>query len=203
MYTLWSLDPFFILTWGSLNTMVKFCRRRKQFYSKFTGICSLGFNSQIITGSGNGLAVTIQWLINLVGGQLFDMACIVPMHVKPKFTYLLTWQWQGGKLWHEQMMTRVIDVYMNITTVFSGVGISIIKIRRSWDCLIFIMEIHILEIILIMRHAQASMNPHPRTGVGVTKALFINSSVSKIFNLAKVRVRFFKSHLYLTGIATA
>ena len=26
----------------------------------------------------------------MVGGQLCDMAYIVPMHVKPKFTYLLT-----------------------------------------------------------------------------------------------------------------
>ena len=33
----------------------------------------------------------LQWLINLVGGQLCDMAYIVPMHVKPKFTYLLQW----------------------------------------------------------------------------------------------------------------
>ena len=29
--------------------------------------------------------------MNLVGGQLCDMAYIVPMHVKPKFTYLLTY----------------------------------------------------------------------------------------------------------------
>ena len=29
----------------------------------------------------------------MVGGQLCDMACIVPMHVKPKFTYLLTCFW--------------------------------------------------------------------------------------------------------------
>ena len=34
----------------------------------------------------------LQWLINLIGGQLCDMAYIVPMHVKPKFTYLLTWR---------------------------------------------------------------------------------------------------------------
>ena len=36
------------------------------------------------------LSCLLQWLINLVGGQLCDMAYIVPMHVKPKFTYLLT-----------------------------------------------------------------------------------------------------------------
>ena len=39
--------------------------------------------------------------------------------------------------------------------------------------------------------------------VGVTKAPFVNFSVSKIFNLAKVPVRFFESHLYITGVTTA
>ena len=37
-------------------------------------------------------------------------------------------------------------------------------------------------------------NPFIRTGVGVTKAPFVIFSVSKIFDLAKVPVRFFKSH---------
>ena len=32
---------------------------------------------------------------DLVGGQLCDMAYIVPMHVKPKFTYLLIFQCVG------------------------------------------------------------------------------------------------------------
>ena len=44
----------------------------------------------------------LQWLINLVGGQLCDMAYIVPMHVKPKFTYLLT----GGRLNKKDGLTR-------------------------------------------------------------------------------------------------
>ena len=35
------------------------------------------------------------------------------------------------------------------------------------------------------------------------KALFVNFSVGKIFNLAKVPVRFFESHSYLTGCTTA
>ena len=39
--------------------------------------------------------------------------------------------------------------------------------------------------------------------VGVTKALFANFSVSKIFDLAKVPVRFFESHSYLTGVTAA
>ena len=41
------------------------------------------------------------------------------------------------------------------------------------------------------------------TGVGVTKAPFANFSVSKIFDLAKVPVRFLESHSYLTGVTAA
>ena len=43
-------------------------------------------------------------------------------------------------------------------------------------------------------------------GVGVTnmtKAAFVNFSVSKIFDLAKVPVALFESHSYLTGVTTA
>ena len=39
--------------------------------------------------------------------------------------------------------------------------------------------------------------------VGVTKAPSINSSVSQIFYLTKVPVRFFVSHSYLAGVPTA
>ena len=39
--------------------------------------------------------------------------------------------------------------------------------------------------------------------VAVTKAPFVNFSVSKIFDLAKVPVRFFELHSYLTGVAAA
>ena len=42
-----------------------------------------------------------------------------------------------------------------------------------------------------------------RSGVGVTKAPFVNFSVSKIFDLAKVPVIFFESLSYLTGITAA
>ena len=42
-----------------------------------------------------------------------------------------------------------------------------------------------------------------RSGVGVIKALFANLSVSKIFDLAKVPVRFPESHSYLTGVTAA
>ena len=42
-----------------------------------------------------------------------------------------------------------------------------------------------------------------RAGVGVTKAPFVNFPVSKIFDLAKVPVRLFVSHSYLTGVTTA
>ena len=42
-----------------------------------------------------------------------------------------------------------------------------------------------------------------RSGVEVTKAPFVNFSVSKIFVLAKVPLRLFESHLYLTGATAA
>ena len=42
-----------------------------------------------------------------------------------------------------------------------------------------------------------------RSGVGVTKAPFVNFSVSKILDLAKVHVRFIESHSYLTGVPSA
>ena len=40
-------------------------------------------------------------------------------------------------------------------------------------------------------------------GVGVTKAPFVNFSVSKIFDLAKVYVILLESHSYLTGVTAA
>ena len=42
-----------------------------------------------------------------------------------------------------------------------------------------------------------------RCGVGVTKAPFVNFSVSIFFDLAKVPVRFPESHSYLTGVTAA
>ena len=44
-----------------------------------------------------------------------------------------------------------------------------------------------------------SRNP----GVGVTKAPFVNFSVSQILDLPKVPVRLFASHSYLTGVTAA
>ena len=41
------------------------------------------------------------------------------------------------------------------------------------------------------------------SGAGVTKVPFANFSVSKIFHLAKVPVRFPESHSYLTGVTAA
>ena len=38
---------------------------------------------------------------------------------------------------------------------------------------------------------------------GVTKASFVSLSVNKIFDLAKVPLRFVESHLYSTGVAAA
>ena len=44
---------------------------------------------------------------------------------------------------------------------------------------------------------------HNASGVGVTKAPFVNFSVSKIFDLSKVLVAFVESLSYLTGITAA
>ena len=41
------------------------------------------------------------------------------------------------------------------------------------------------------------------SGVGVTKTLFVNFSVSILFDLTKVPVRLFASHSYLTGVTAA
>ena len=48
---------------------------------------------------------------------------------------------------------------------------------------------------------QAGTETNP--GVGVTKAPFVHFSVSKIFDMAKVHLRFFESHSYLTGVTAA
>ena len=45
--------------------------------------------------------------------------------------------------------------YFNIKTILPGIGISIIKIRQPWDCLIFIMGIH----ILVRRHLYIETSP--------------------------------------------
>ena len=39
--------------------------------------------------------------------------------------------------------------------------------------------------------------------MGVTKAPFVNFSVSKIFDLSELPVRLFVSHSYLTGVTAA
>ena len=43
----------------------------------------------------------------------------------------------------------------------------------------------------------------PLSGVGVTKAPFVNFSVSKILDLSKVPLKSFESHSYLTGATAA
>ena len=40
-------------------------------------------------------------------------------------------------------------------------------------------------------------------GVGVTKAPFVNFSISKILDMTKVHAMFFESHSYLTGVTAA
>ena len=50
---------------------------------------------------------------------------------------------------------RIPGPRLNVNPVFPGVGIAITKIRRSWDCLIFIMGIP----ILVRRHRYIEMSP--------------------------------------------
>ena len=52
----------------------------------------------------------------------------------------------------------------------------------------------------LWRHCNGILHPEAGSGMGVTKAPFVNFSWSKIFDLAKVPIRFFKSHSYLSNI---
>ena len=53
-------------------------------------------------------------------------------------------------------------------------------------------------------HDNSRISPnHWPAGLGVTKAPFVNLSISKIFDFAKVLLGLFESHLYLTGATTA
>ena len=52
---------------------------------------------------------------------------------------------------------------------------------------------------VVMMHRTVYIGP----GVGVTKAPFVNFSVSKIFDPVKVPVRLLASHSYLTGVTAA
>ena len=54
-------------------------------------------------------------------------------------------------------------------------------------------------LIAIILYWYCSFKP----GVGVTKAPFVNLSVSKILDLSKVPLKLFESHLYLTGATAA
>ena len=58
------------------------------------------------------------------------------------------------------------------------------------------------DVIMLMWH-HCNVYDCPSTGMGVTKAPFVNFSVSKIFVLAKVPLRLFESRLYLTGATAA
>ena len=69
-------------------------------------------------------------------------------------------------------------------------GISLVKYKRIIHC----TRVHFLKQITFWPSCP---------GVGVTKAPFVKFSVSKIFDLAKVPLRLFESHLYLTSATAA
>ena len=65
-------------------------------------------------------------------------------------------------------------------------------------------KIIITACIIALEHADIkTWNVSCITGVGVTKAQFVNFSIHKIFDLAKAPFRLFESHLYLAGATTA
>ena len=80
-----------------------------------------------------------------------------------------------------------------------------VKENIAWHCWLFVRGIHRWQV----HGPQSASNTvnvsmswrHP--GGGVTKAPFVNFSVSKIFDLTKVTVRFVETHSYLTGVPAA
>ena len=84
------------------------------------------------------------------------------------------------------------------------------NVSRDRELVIYVMVLLVSVWVIIDLSSNPSHNLervnrlHLETGLGWgTKAPFVNFSVSKIFYLAKVLVRFFKSHSYLTGVTAA
>ena len=74
----------------------------------------------------------------------------------------------------------------------------------SFDDVIMLTRGHMLRVVPSSKRVyDSSCNLCHRSGMGVTKTPFVNFSVSKIFVLAKVPLRLFESHLYLTGATAA
>ena len=69
--------------------------------------------------------------------------------------------------------------------------------------LLLLYENHMLNVVETPCIKLDTVWVSPRSGMGVTKAPFVNFSVSKIFDLAKVPVILFASHSYLTGVTAA
>ena len=68
---------------------------------------------------------------------------------------------------------------------------------------IFNIQIHHDEVWPSPLHVIAGHGYFSPTGVGVTKAPFVNFSVSEIFDPAKVPARFFASYSFLTCVPAA
>ena len=83
---------------------------------------------------------------------------------------------------------------------FFHIGWKCVIWHKHWilqaSCTWFVFVCVLLWLVNVGYHSYPS-------GVGVTKAPFVNFSISKIFDLAKVNHRSFESHSYLTGIAAA
>ena len=87
----------------------------------------------------------------------------------------MAWRRIGDKPLSEPMLIRFIDAYMQwVKMVFSGMGISIIKIRRLWDHLIFVTGISVL-----VRHFYIETDPKFRLRINT----ITGSEIWKLLNV--------------------
>ena len=108
------------------------------------------------------------------------------LHIPFKWTYII-WRRKISIYLHERKSLHIcLCIYTSLCII-----VKFICINSICNCLSFAqVKLDIPGFIL-------------SSGVGVTKAPFVNFSVSKIFDLAKAHVRFFESHSYLTGVTAA
>ena len=112
------------------------------------------------------------------------------------------WEWISDFIPHFMMDIIIYPCWDNSWTIYVR-NRDLWQLRQSYEKIIVLfgyisLDIYAYVICLV------SSQFHPYTsGVGVTKAPFVNFSVSKIFDLAKVHVRFLESHSYLTSVPAA
>ena len=85
-----------------------------------------------------------------------------PINNNPALVQIMAWRRSGNKPLSEPMMVSLLThicfsrpQWVNMKTVFPGMGIAMLKIRRSWDRLIFNMGIP----ILVRQHLYIETSP--------------------------------------------